>query len=278
MPVWVPGRRAPAPPPLDEFGPPLLVRDVDAFGTVDLNDARELGARKPTDLDGCLHRATFAHGRVASTGRASTAPTHGPRAIHHQPESVAREVPFVLVGVDSAGGSVVGECLDERDDLGGVRHGGDLCSGRRGGGGDRRIVEYNVEGGRQRRCVAAMANTGALGVTVAAVSGPLVIRCWRRSTPCQLVVVISSPSHRRFTTGCQICAGGVGGIASSVRCTIPPSSAPPAHVLSLAVTGGVAYRVDHAIHAGECWWPSPERSGRPISQTIEAAECVQDRR
>ena len=45
VPVRVPGGRAPAPPPLYEFGPTLLVDEVDTLGTVDLGDPRQLYAR-----------------------------------------------------------------------------------------------------------------------------------------------------------------------------------------------------------------------------------------
>jgi hypothetical protein len=59
--VRVPGRRLPVPAPRDEFGPPLLVKEIDALGTVDLTDTRQLRAREPPDLGGWLHRATFAY-------------------------------------------------------------------------------------------------------------------------------------------------------------------------------------------------------------------------
>jgi hypothetical protein len=53
---------APAVPrPLYELGPTLLVDEVDALGAIDLDDARQLCARKPPDLDGFLHCATFTH-------------------------------------------------------------------------------------------------------------------------------------------------------------------------------------------------------------------------
>jgi hypothetical protein len=45
VPVRVPGGRAPVPAPLFEFGPTLLLDEVNTLGTVDLGDRRQLYAR-----------------------------------------------------------------------------------------------------------------------------------------------------------------------------------------------------------------------------------------
>ena len=45
VPVRVPGGRAPVPAPLFEFGPTLLVDEVNTLGTVDLGDPRQLYPR-----------------------------------------------------------------------------------------------------------------------------------------------------------------------------------------------------------------------------------------
>jgi hypothetical protein len=45
VPVRVPGGGAPVPAPLFEFGPTLLVDEVNTLGTVDLGDTRQLCAR-----------------------------------------------------------------------------------------------------------------------------------------------------------------------------------------------------------------------------------------
>ncbi|HWH99385.1 MAG TPA: hypothetical protein VNT27_03570 [Propionibacteriaceae bacterium] len=44
VPVRVPGGRAPVPAPRFEFGPTLLVDEVNTLGTVDLGDPRQLYA------------------------------------------------------------------------------------------------------------------------------------------------------------------------------------------------------------------------------------------
>src|SRR6516225_6281010 len=45
VPMRVPGGRAPVPAPLFEFGPTLLIDQVNTLATVDLGDARQLCAR-----------------------------------------------------------------------------------------------------------------------------------------------------------------------------------------------------------------------------------------
>ena len=59
--VRVPGRRAPVAVPRDELGAVLVVEHVDAFPTVDLGDARQLGPVQPSELDFGFHRLTLAH-------------------------------------------------------------------------------------------------------------------------------------------------------------------------------------------------------------------------
>jgi hypothetical protein len=61
VPAGVPGWRTSVAPPWYEFRAPLLVDEIDALGTVDLDNTRQLRAREPTELEGCPHRATFAH-------------------------------------------------------------------------------------------------------------------------------------------------------------------------------------------------------------------------
>ena len=53
--VRVPGRRVPVAVPRDELGAALLVEHVDAFRTVDLGDARQLGPAQPSELDFGFH-------------------------------------------------------------------------------------------------------------------------------------------------------------------------------------------------------------------------------
>ena len=53
--VRVPGRRAPVAVPRDELGAVLVVQHVDAFPTVDLRDARQLGPAQRSDLDCGFH-------------------------------------------------------------------------------------------------------------------------------------------------------------------------------------------------------------------------------
>ncbi len=64
----IPGRRVPAAVPRDELGAVLVVEHVDAFPTVDLDDARQLGPVQPSELDCGFHRLTFAHGSFMSSG------------------------------------------------------------------------------------------------------------------------------------------------------------------------------------------------------------------
>ncbi len=61
VPVRVPGGRTPVPAPLFEFGPMLLVDEVNALGTVDVGNARQLRAIQPLELDRYPHHATVAH-------------------------------------------------------------------------------------------------------------------------------------------------------------------------------------------------------------------------
>jgi len=63
--VRVPGRRAEVAVPRHELCAVLLVEHVDAFPTVDLGDARQLGPAQLSDLDCRFHRLTIAHGRPA---------------------------------------------------------------------------------------------------------------------------------------------------------------------------------------------------------------------
>ena len=66
--VRVPGRRAPVAVPRDELCAVLVVEHVDAFPTVDLAGARQLGPAQPSELDCGFHRLTLAHGRFMSSG------------------------------------------------------------------------------------------------------------------------------------------------------------------------------------------------------------------
>jgi hypothetical protein len=58
--VRVPCRRVPVAVPRDELGAVLVVEHVDAFPTVDLADARQLGPAQPSELDCGFHRLTLA--------------------------------------------------------------------------------------------------------------------------------------------------------------------------------------------------------------------------
>jgi hypothetical protein len=62
--VRVPGRGAPVAVPRDELRSMLLVEHVDVFPTVDLEDARQLDPRQPSELDCGFLRLTLAHGLV----------------------------------------------------------------------------------------------------------------------------------------------------------------------------------------------------------------------
>jgi hypothetical protein len=52
----------------------LLVEHVDAFPTVDLADARQLGPAQPSKLDCGFLGLTLAHGLVISSGARPAAP------------------------------------------------------------------------------------------------------------------------------------------------------------------------------------------------------------
>jgi hypothetical protein len=54
--------------PRDELAAVLVVEHVDAFPTVDLDDARQLAPAQPSELDCRLHRLTLAHERFLSSG------------------------------------------------------------------------------------------------------------------------------------------------------------------------------------------------------------------
>ena len=51
--------------PRDELGAVLVVENVDAFPTVDLDDARQLSAAQPSELDCGFHRLTLTHARFS---------------------------------------------------------------------------------------------------------------------------------------------------------------------------------------------------------------------
>jgi len=67
--VRVPGRRAPVAVPRDELSATLVVEHVDAFPTVDLDDARQFGPAQPSELDCGFLRLTLAHGLFKSSGQ-----------------------------------------------------------------------------------------------------------------------------------------------------------------------------------------------------------------
>ena len=69
--VRVPRRRAPVAAPRDELGAALVVQHVDAFRTVDLGDARQLGPAQRTELHCGFHRVTLTHGRVRRAARSA---------------------------------------------------------------------------------------------------------------------------------------------------------------------------------------------------------------
>jgi hypothetical protein len=56
------------------LGAVLVVEHVDAFPTVDLDDARQLGPAQPSELDCGFHCLTLAHGRFMSSGPWPAAP------------------------------------------------------------------------------------------------------------------------------------------------------------------------------------------------------------
>jgi hypothetical protein len=66
--VRVPGRRAPVAVPRDELSAMLLIEHVDAFPSVDLHDARQLGPAQSSELDCGLLRPTLTHGLFLSSG------------------------------------------------------------------------------------------------------------------------------------------------------------------------------------------------------------------
>jgi len=72
--VRVPGPRAPAAVPRDELSAMLVVQHVDAFPTVDLDEARQLVPAQPSELDSGSLRLTLAHGLFMSSGPWPAAP------------------------------------------------------------------------------------------------------------------------------------------------------------------------------------------------------------
>ena len=66
--VRVPGRRAPVAMPRNELRAMLLVEHVDAFPTVDLADARQLGPAQPSELNCGYLRLTLEHRLFMSSG------------------------------------------------------------------------------------------------------------------------------------------------------------------------------------------------------------------
>ena len=72
--VRVPGRRAPVAVPRDELSAMLVVEHVDAFATVALGDAPQLGPAQPLELDCGFLRLALAHGLFISSGPWPAAP------------------------------------------------------------------------------------------------------------------------------------------------------------------------------------------------------------
>ena len=70
----VPARRAEFAMPRDELSAMLVVEHADAFPTVDLDDARQLGPAQPSELDCGSLRLTLAHGLFVSSGPWPAAP------------------------------------------------------------------------------------------------------------------------------------------------------------------------------------------------------------